>query len=86
MSLLGNVGYLYMLMLILLLIIGFGLVGLKLVNYVLDVERPSVKKDTANLGFNKPEIIKWLRIALISFVGILITIMLLTTLRPNGMQ
>ena len=83
MSILGSVGSLYMAILTLLLIIGFGLVGLKLINYVLNLEQILVKNNGAKTQNNNQETSKWLKIALYSFAGILLSIFILSVLNSS---
>lgn len=85
MSILGSVGSLYMAILIILLIIGFGLVGLKLTNYVLNFERNNNLTKSKKIGSEKNESInKCLRISLYSFLAILISMTILTIIDPKG--
>ena len=86
MNILGSVGSLYMAILILLLIIGFGLVGLKLINYVLGLEQIGVKNSTVKLQSGKLDTNKWLKIALYSFAGILLSLFILTVLNTSGIS
>jgi hypothetical protein len=86
MSILGSVGSLYMAILTLLLIIGFGLVGLKLINYVLNLEQIGVKNNSAKIQNNNPEASKWLKIALYSFAGILLSLFVLSILNLSGIN
>jgi hypothetical protein len=83
MSILGSVGSLYMSILILLLIISFGLVGLKLINYVLGLEQIGAKNNGIKTQNNNPETRKWLKLALYSFIGILISIFILSILNSS---
>ena len=83
MSILGSVGSLYMSILIILLIIGFGLVGLKLINYVLDLEQIKLKSNTIKIQNTKIQSNKWLKIALCSFIGILISLFILSILNSS---
>lgn len=86
MSILGTVGSLYMSILVILLIIGFGLVGLKLVNYILTIDIVDTNKK--NVGkieeSDKPETKKWLRLAFYSFLGLMVTVLVLVILSPGA--
>ena len=86
MSILGAVGSLYMAILIILLIIGFGLIGLKIVNYVLTIDKidANLKSNKQPLKDNKSETHKWLRIALYSFIGVMLSVIVLSILNSNG--
>lgn len=87
MSFLGSVGSLYMLVLIFLLVIGFGLAGLALVRFVTEpkVSKVNKKQNSAyekNGGFKFMN--SWLRLALFSFVAILISMAILAFVSPGG--
>jgi len=86
MSILGSVGSLYMAILILLLIISFGLVGLKFINYVLNLDQIRVKNNSVRIQNNKAETSKWIKIALCSFIGILLSVFILTVLNSTGIN
>lgn len=86
MNILGSVGSLYMAILILLLIIGFGLIGLKLINYVLGLEQIGIKNNGVKVQNNKPETSKWLKIALCSFIGILLSLFILSVLNSTSIN
>lgn len=77
MSLLGNVGSLYMLILIVILIISFGLIALKVIKFILsiDMQRNNFKiKATDN---------KWVLMVMISFAGIIVsTLVLIIIMTP----
>lgn len=87
MSILGSVGSLYMLILILLLIVGFGMVGLWLINLILTPLKAS-KATAMNKETNKTiggiYMNSWLRLALFSFVGIIISMAVLAFISPGG--
>lgn len=86
MNILGSVGSLYMAILILLLIIGFGLIGLKLINYVLGLEQIGIKNNGIKVQNIKPETSKWLKVALCSFIGILLSIFILSVLNSTSIN
>lgn len=84
-SILGSVGSLYMSILIILLVIGFGLVGLKLTSYVLNFEKNNKFIKTKKIDSkNNENIYKCLRIALYSFLAILVSMIMLTIIDPQG--
>lgn len=88
MSILGSVGLLYMSILILLLIISFGLLGLKLISYVLGLEQIGDKNKNSNVKLQngRLETNKWLKISLYSFAGILLSLFILTILNTTGIS
>jgi hypothetical protein len=81
MGILGAVGSLYTAILVLLLIVGFGLVGLKFINYILAFDI-NIKSNRTEV--NKAETYKWLRIALYSFLGVMVSILVLSLLNSSG--
>lgn len=87
MSFLGSVGSLYMLILIFLLVIGFGLSGLALVRYITNTKDKKTNNNI-KIGLEKTGGYKfmnsWLRLALFSFVAILISMAVLTFISPGG--
>lgn len=84
-SILGSVGSLYMAILIILLIIGFGLVGLKITSYVISFEKNNITAKTNKIGVkNNENVYKCLRIALYSFLAILVSMIMLTIIDPQG--
>lgn len=84
-SILGSVGSLYMAILIILLIIGFGLVGLKITSYVVNFEKNNNTAKTNNIGVkNNENVYKCLRIALYSFLAALVSMIMLTIIDPQG--
>lgn len=89
MSFLGSVGSLYMLILIFLLVIGFGLTGFALVRFVTGpkVNKADKRQNNAyekNGGFKFMN--SWLRLALFSFVAILISMAVLAFVSPGGLM
>lgn len=82
MSILGTVASLYMVILIVLLIISFGLIGLKFVNYILTIDRIDTKSknNIKNQEGNKTEVNRWIKVALCSFLGIIVSLLLLSIL------
>lgn len=77
---LGDISYFYMLILILLLIIGFGMVILKLFNYIFNLELSSFNK---NFTRNTENVKLWTKISLLCFISIVILTMLLTIINPS---
>ena len=89
MSFLGSVGSFYMLILIFLLVIGFGLVGFALVRFITEpkVSKGDKRQNNAyekNGGFKFMN--SWLRLALFSFVAILISMAVLSFVSPGGLM
>ncbi|MDS1029271.1 hypothetical protein RDV78_01970 [Bacillota bacterium LX-D] len=78
MSLLGNVGSLYMIILILLLIIGLGLITIGLFNYIITFMDKSLNLTKLKIGGMYMQNNNWLRLALFSFVGIIISVVVLS--------
>lgn len=84
-SILGSVGSLYMAILIILLIIGFGLAGLKIASYVINFQQNNNTAKTNNIGVkNNEDVYKCLKIALYSFLAILVSMVILTIIDPQG--
>lgn len=85
MSILGEVASLYMAILIILLIISFGLIGLKLVNYILTIDYTDTKSkdNTRKSEMKNSEVSRWLRAALYSLLGLIITFLILSILNPT---
>lgn len=89
MSFLESVGSFYMLILIFLLVIGFGLVGLALVRFISEPKASKTDKRQNNAyekngGFKFMN--SWLRLALFSFVAILISMAVLSFVSPGGLM
>ena len=83
-SILGSVGSLYMAILIILLVIGFGLVGLKIASYVMNFPKNNNKAKINNIGAkNNEDVYKCLRIALYSFLAILVSTLISTIINPQ---
>ena len=89
MSFLGSVGSMYMLILIFLLVIGFGLVGLALIRFITgpkvsktDKRQNNAKEKNGGYKFMN----SWLRLALFSFVAILISMAVLAFVSPGGVM
>ncbi|PKM94459.1 MAG: hypothetical protein CVU84_10335 [Firmicutes bacterium HGW-Firmicutes-1] len=78
---LGNVGSFYMVFLILLLIVGLGMLAMGLITYMF---KPINKKSLKNEGGNFMQNNNWLKLALFSFIGIMISVIILGFLSPNG--
>ncbi len=85
MGILGTVASLYMAVLIILLIISFGLIGLKFVNYILTLNYFDTKPggNIKKREFNKIEVHKWLKAALYSFLGLIISFLILSILNST---
>ncbi|BCN29573.1 hypothetical protein [Anaeromicropila herbilytica] len=81
MSFLGNIGVLYMLFLIILLIIGFGMIAKGFLNYLLNVQSSNAGKSK---GAVKTQNISWLKISIYSLFGIIISLVILSFVSPNG--
>lgn len=89
MSFLESVGSFYMLILIFLLVIGFGLVGFALVRFLTEPKASKGDKRQNNAyekngGFKFMN--SWLRLALFSFVAILISMAVLSFVSPGGLM
>jgi hypothetical protein len=85
MNILGTVASLYMAILIILLIISFGLIGLKLVNYILTIDHIDTKsKNNINKSEgNKKEVNRWIKAALYSFLGLIVSLLILSILNST---
>lgn len=81
MSSLGNIGSFYMLFLIVLLIVGLGMLTISLLKYMF---KPTNKKRSKNEGGNYMQSNNMLKLALFSFIGIIISIIVLGFLSPNN--
>ncbi|MGE5416504.1 MAG: hypothetical protein ACM3UZ_07065 [Acidobacteriota bacterium] len=84
MNLLGNAGSLYMAILITLLIIGLGSIGLWLIKQA--VESISSNKQNKAKGGDNIQDSPWLKLALFSFLGLIITVALLSLVSPSGVS
>ncbi|MFZ5353704.1 MAG: hypothetical protein ACOZCL_13420, partial [Bacillota bacterium] len=87
MSILGNFGSFYMFVLIILLIIGLGMIGTKLAGYILESVNKSER--IVNNNFNNKNnggifMNSWLRLALFSFVGIIVSMAVLSFISSGG--
>jgi len=85
MNFLGTLGSLYMLILLILLAVGFGLVILNIVNYVTGIEKKkSQVSKNKTIGGKKMQDNGWLKLALFSFIGIVIAVAILAFITPGG--
>ncbi|MFZ5986453.1 MAG: hypothetical protein ACOYWZ_04915 [Bacillota bacterium] len=87
MSILGNVGSLYMIVLILLLIVGLGLIGMGFFNYVTSPKKKGTKSNNITQTGNGGFLMKnngWLRLSLFSLIGIIIAAAILSFINPDG--
>lgn len=85
MSILGAVASLYMAILIVLLIISFGLIGLKLVNYILTIDSVDTKlnNNISKILINKTQINRWVKVAFYSFLGLMFSVLILSILNSS---
>lgn len=85
MSILGAVASLYMAILIVLLIISFGLIGLKLVNYILTIDsiNTKLKNNINKTHINKTQINRWVKVAFYSFLGLMFSVLILSILNSS---
>lgn len=86
MTILGNVGSVYTLILILLLIIGLGLIGIGFFNYIVNPKQKGAKSNNTQKekGGSFMQNNGWLRLALFSLVGIIIAAVLLNFINPGS--
>lgn len=82
-SILGSAGYIYMLILMLLLVIGFGLTGLWIINYFFNNTLSSQRLHSNIKGGKGMD--RWIRLAVFSLIGIVISMILLAFITPGGM-
>lgn len=75
MSFLGDVGSIYMLFLIILLIVGLGLIAKGFLEYLFMNDNKNIGK---NKGANTLQMSTWIRISLISLIGIIISFIILS--------
>lgn len=81
MSILGTVASLYMMILIILLIISFGLIGLKFINYItIDEGATKSKNNPDKSKINNADTSKWLKAALYSFLGLVVSMLVMAIL------
>jgi len=78
---LGDISYFYMLTLIILLIIGFGMIILKLFNYIFNLNLSLFYNK--NFTRNTENVKLWAKISLLCFISIVILTMLLAIINPN---
>jgi len=86
-SILGNVGSLYMLILILLLIVGLGFLGMGFFNYITGSKQKGTKANINSQIQNGGFLMQnngWLRLALFSLVGIIIAAAILSFINPGN--
>jgi hypothetical protein len=81
-QLLGNVGSLYMVFLILLLIFGLGMLGMGFINYIMKPKGTKNKNKILINGGTSMQSNGWLKLALFSFVGIIISGVVLQFMTP----
>lgn len=82
MNVLGNAGSIYMVVLIFLLILGLGLIIKGLFQMIIGKGQKNTKKSGG--GFVLNQSVSWLKLATISFIGIIIGLMLLSFMAPYG--
>lgn len=80
MSFLGDVGSLYMLVLIALLIVGFGMIAKGFFDYLLNVNKKNtVKSKGSDLVLSRT----WFKVSMYSLAGIIVSLLILSFLSTN---
>lgn len=82
MSFLGDLGSLYMLVLIALLIIGLGMIAKGFFDYLLNRETKNIGK---RKGENNVQRIPWLKLSLYSMIGIIVSFIMLSFITSTGL-
>lgn len=82
MSFLGDIGSLYMLFLIALLIVGLGMIAKGFIDYLLEKKTNNKVKSK---GVEKMQNINWLRLSMFSLIGIIVSLLLLSFLSSSGL-
>ena len=82
MNVLGNAGSIYMVVLIFLLIVGLGLIIKGLFQMIIGKRLKNTKQSGG--GFVLNQSVSWLKLATISFIGMIIGLMLLSFIAPYG--
>lgn len=81
MSFLGDIGSLYMLVLIVLLIVGFGMITKGFFDYLLNLKDKNKAKTN---GSDKSQSAGWFKLSMYSLAGILISLLILSFLPSTG--
>ncbi|MDF2907612.1 MAG: hypothetical protein K0R34_2933 [Herbinix sp.] len=82
MSFLGDIGSLYMLVLIALLIVGFGMIAKGFFDYLLNIEKKNIAKSN---GSSKVQSGNWFRLSLYSLAGIIVSLLILSFISSSGL-
>lgn len=82
MSFLGDVGSLYMLFLITLLIVGLGMIGKGFIDYLIKKDQKKIGKSK---GADKMQNMNWLKLSLYSLVGIIVSLLILSFVSSSGL-
>lgn len=82
MSFLGDIGSLYMLVLIALLIVGFGMIAKGFIDYLLIREKKSTGKSK---GADNVKSVNWLKLSLYSLAGIIVSLLMLSFISSTGL-
>jgi len=83
MSFLGDIGSLYMLFLIALLVVGLGIIAKGFLNYLF---RKDIKNTGKSKGAGIMQNVNWLKISLFSLVGIIVSLLILSFVSSSGLD